>query len=129
MQAQQRQAAEAMVARACVLVDNGMMEEAASLLARAAHAYQQVGVCMYACVCECVCVCVTCVYTSRCMYVHMYLILTNPNSYIYISRCMYVCKHARIYTYVCMYVYIYMYIIYIYIYIYRERERERSALY
>jgi hypothetical protein len=44
MQAQQRQAAEAMVARACVLVDNGMMEEAASLLARAAHAYQQVGV-------------------------------------------------------------------------------------
>ena len=45
MQAQQREAAEGMIARACVLVDHGMMEEASALLARAALAYQQVYMC------------------------------------------------------------------------------------
>ena len=144
MQAQQRQAAEGMIARACVLVDNGMMEEATALLARAAHAYQQVYIYMasYYYITTALLARTAQAYqqvymcphtntlrppsllepltpTSRYMYLSMYACVYVSVyvciTYVYASWYMYVCMHACIY--VCMYVGMYVYI-YTYMYIY-----------
>ena len=96
MQVQQREAAEGMIARACVLVDHGMMEEASALLARAALAYQQVYMCPH---------------TTR-LRAPSLLEPLSPT-----SRFIYVCMHACVGGWVCMHV-LHMYISwYIHMYI------------